>query len=202
MKRREEHRANNGIFNRSESKLDWNFSVVGDVLELGMRRVLPEPQGKIHSGEAEAGGHDRVNFRIWLQQPLRHEVVFRLASDVDEPCVPSLAVIRRLSMVRLLDRVGQMVALSVVWYLVLATMRDTIRNASYTDRVSVHSALLIVGESRVAELSSRCMYQREYLQLRSVSPRWTFMIIMTWDSRWWRLHDPCTITLMKQIYDI
>lgn len=116
-------------------------------LEFGMGGVLPEPQSTAHGGETEAGRHDRANFR--LQQPFRHEVVFRLAGDVDEPCVPSGAVPQRLGVIQPALRLGQMVALPVMRYLVLATMRDTIGSASHADRVPLHPALLFVSESEI-----------------------------------------------------
>lgn len=82
-----------------------------------------------------------------LQQPLRDEVVFRLTGDVDEPCIPSCAVFQCLGMIETAVRFSQVVALSIVWYLVLATMRHTIRTASHADRIPVRAAFLLVRES-------------------------------------------------------
>lgn len=129
-----------GIHHKQTSKLRF-------VLEFGMSGIAPEPQDVAHRRETEAGRHDRANFRMRLQQPLRHEVVFCLAGDVDDPCVPSCAVLLSFGTTESAIGISQVVTLALMRYLVLAAMRDAIRNASHANCISIHSTFLIMCES-------------------------------------------------------
>lgn len=44
--------------------------------------IFPDPQGMTHGGETNTGSHNRGDFWLLLNQPLRDEIVFRLARDI------------------------------------------------------------------------------------------------------------------------
>jgi len=82
-----------------------------------------------------------------LRQPLRHEVILRLAGDIDEPRMPSSTVFHCFVMIEATVRSSQMIAVSFVRRLVLTAVRDAIWIASHADRIPLRAALLLVRES-------------------------------------------------------